>query len=239
MWKLATPGPHSRPLPPVSTLMASASPSWKRKSQVFRKRLPNCGSSSRCSESSSSRESPPGAGTRSQWRIADNAMKSEPKKRTPPKASKLETAVHSAPKDDLLIAAVGASAGGLGHGVCAGAAPGPETSQSADRIAFQENRDVRNRSDRWDESGARPRLRHPAQRDDVHFQSHAAIAAARGIAGSPHADRPFYARAGGRTWESRHRRDLVRYGDGRNAGNGGNSSARRSHLRAGWRFRET
>ena len=30
-------------------------------------------------------------------------MKSEPKKRTPPKASKLEAAVHSAPKDDLLI----------------------------------------------------------------------------------------------------------------------------------------
>src|SRR6266852_6666460 len=41
-------------------------------------------------------------------------MKSEPKKRTPrPKASKLEAAVHSAPKDDLLIAAVGASAGGI------------------------------------------------------------------------------------------------------------------------------
>src|SRR5882724_11298424 len=40
-------------------------------------------------------------------------MKSEPKKQTPPKASKLEAAVHSAPKDDLLIAAVGASAGGI------------------------------------------------------------------------------------------------------------------------------
>src|SRR5882672_3041501 len=113
MWKLATPGPHSRPLPPVSTLMASASPSWKRKSQVFRKRLPNCGSSSRCSESSSSRESPPGAGTRSQWRIADNAMKSEPKKRTPPKAARLEGAVPPASKNDLLIAAIGASAGGI------------------------------------------------------------------------------------------------------------------------------
>jgi hypothetical protein len=40
-------------------------------------------------------------------------MKSEPKKRTPPKASKLEAAVRATPKDDLLIAAVGASAGGI------------------------------------------------------------------------------------------------------------------------------
>src|SRR6267142_592802 len=41
-------------------------------------------------------------------------MKSEPKKRTPrPRASKLEATVHSAPKDDLLIAAGCASSGGI------------------------------------------------------------------------------------------------------------------------------
>jgi two-component system CheB/CheR fusion protein len=41
-------------------------------------------------------------------------MKSEPKKRTlRPRASKLETPVPSTPKDDLVIAAIGASAGGI------------------------------------------------------------------------------------------------------------------------------
>jgi two-component system CheB/CheR fusion protein len=41
-------------------------------------------------------------------------MKSEPKKRTlRPRPSKLETPVPLTPKDDLLIAAIGASAGGI------------------------------------------------------------------------------------------------------------------------------
>jgi two-component system CheB/CheR fusion protein len=41
-------------------------------------------------------------------------MKSEPKKRTlRPRASKLETPVPSTPKDDLVIAAICASAGGI------------------------------------------------------------------------------------------------------------------------------
>jgi chemotaxis response regulator CheB len=176
----------------------------------------------------------------------------EPKKRTSPKASKQEAAVHPTPKDDLLIAAVGASAGGIE------AFTELMTNLPADSgMAFVlvQHLDPKHHSLLTELLSKKTAMcvtevtdGMKAERDHVYvippnatmsISNHTLQLRPREESRGLHMPIDLFMRAGGRTWESRHRRDLVGYGDGRNAGNGGNSSARRSHLRAGWRFRET